>query len=85
MRTRILILISITLLVGAGAWLSRSALHEWLFQLTGESETLPQVRGFFQYLSNYTRPAPETDDSPKRQGDKLEQARDAAAGKPGKG
>jgi hypothetical protein len=25
--------------------------------------------------------APETDDSPKRQGDKLEQARDAAAGK----
>jgi len=31
------------------------------------------------------RAAPETDDSPKRQGDKLEQARDAAAGKPGKG
>jgi hypothetical protein len=31
------------------------------------------------------RGAPETDDSPKRQGDKLEQARDAAAGKPGKG
>jgi hypothetical protein len=30
--------------------------------------------------------APETDDSPKRQGDKLEKARDAAAGKPkGKG
>ena len=26
--------------------------------------------------------APETDDSPKRQGDKLEKARDAAAGKP---
>jgi hypothetical protein len=26
--------------------------------------------------------APETDDSPKRQGDKLEHARDAAAGKP---
>jgi hypothetical protein len=26
--------------------------------------------------------APETDDSPKRQGDKLEQARDAAAGRP---
>jgi hypothetical protein len=25
--------------------------------------------------------APETDDSPKRQGDKLEHARDAAAGK----
>ena len=31
------------------------------------------------------RAAPETDDSPKRQGDKLEQARDAAAGKLGKG
>jgi len=31
------------------------------------------------------RAAPETDDSPKRQGDKREQARDAAAGKPGKG
>ena len=26
--------------------------------------------------------APETDDSPKRQGDKLEQVRDAAAGNP---
>ncbi len=62
MRTRILILISIILLLGAGTWLYRDALHDWLFQLTGESETLPQVRGFFQYLSNYTRPMPETDD-----------------------
>lgn len=31
------------------------------------------------------RAAPEAGDSPKRQGDKLEQARDAAAGRPGKG
>jgi hypothetical protein len=62
MRTRIILLSLTVLLAGATAWLARDAVHDWLFDLTGESETLPQVRGFFQDLSNYTRPAPQTDD-----------------------
>jgi hypothetical protein len=62
MRNRMLIVIAILLLVGAGVWLARDALADRLFNLTGESEPLPQVRGFFQYLSNYTRPAPATQD-----------------------
>jgi hypothetical protein len=61
-RTRILLLTLILILAGTGAWLARDAIQEWLFDLTGESEPLPQIRGFFQYLSNYTRPAPETED-----------------------
>jgi hypothetical protein len=62
MRKTILLLTLATLFAGVGSWLARDAAHDWLFNLTGESETLPQVRGFFQYLSNYTRPAPQTDD-----------------------
>jgi hypothetical protein len=62
MRTRAILLLLAILLAGATTWLARDAVHGWLFDLTGERETLPQVRGFFQYLSNYTRPAPQTDD-----------------------
>jgi hypothetical protein len=57
-----LLLTLIILVAGTGAWLARDAIQEWLFDLTGESEPLPQIRGLFQYLSNYTRPAPRTDD-----------------------
>jgi hypothetical protein len=63
MRIRILLLTLMILFVGIGAWLARDTVRDRLFNLTGESETLPQIRGFFQYLSNYTRPAPQTDDS----------------------
>jgi hypothetical protein len=66
MRTRALLLILVGLaavfLVGLAGWFSRDAFGDRLFDLTGESEPLPQVRGLFQYLSNYTRPAPQTDD-----------------------
>jgi hypothetical protein len=64
MRTRILLTAAVVLLlvIGAMGWLARDPIEEWLFELTGESEPLPQVRGLFQYLSNYTRPAPETED-----------------------
>jgi hypothetical protein len=62
MRTRILLLAATILLIGGVGWLTRDTVHEGLFELTGESKLLPQVRGFFQYLSNYTRPAPQTND-----------------------
>jgi hypothetical protein len=62
MYKRILLLTLAILLVGLGAWLKRGDIRDALFDLTGESEALPQVRGFLQYLSNYTRPAPRTDD-----------------------
>ena len=66
MRTRYLLLVLIiailaVLVVVAGA-LTSDAAQDWLFDITGESEPLPQVRGMFQYLSNTTRPAPQTDD-----------------------
>ena len=66
MRTRILLLTVIVVLsivlVGTVAWLSRDAAQDEFFGLTGESEPLPQVRGLLQYLANYARPAPQTDD-----------------------
>lgn len=65
MRTRNLTFISILsilIILAAGLWFAQDWIQEGLFQLTGESEPLPQVRGFFQYLSNYTRPAPQTED-----------------------
>jgi hypothetical protein len=62
MRTRILLLMLAALVFGVGAWLARDAVQDWLFNLTGESAPLPQARGFFQYLSNYSRPVPRTDD-----------------------
>lgn len=62
MRTGILLLALVALIVGAGGWLARDSIQDWLFSLTGERELLPQARGFLQYLSNYTRPAPETDE-----------------------
>ncbi len=62
MRRRLLPLAIVLLFIGVGAWLDRDAIQERLFELTGESESLPQVRGLFQYLSNLARPAPQTDD-----------------------
>jgi hypothetical protein len=50
------------LLVAIGAALFGNATQDWLFGITGETEPLPQLRGFLQYLSNYTRPAPQTDE-----------------------
>lgn len=63
MRARILALTLAVLLIGTVARSSRGAVQEWLFNLTGESESLPQIRGLFQFLSRYTRPAPQTDGS----------------------
>jgi len=62
MRTRLFILALVVLFVAVGGWLTRDEIRERLFDLTGESEPLPQVRGLFQYLSNYVRPAPRTED-----------------------
>ncbi len=62
MRSRILWLILVAVVVTGVGWLARDALRDRLFDLTGERDLLPQVRGFFQYLSNLTRPAPQTDD-----------------------
>jgi hypothetical protein len=66
MRTRVsllaLIVVFAIVLVAAVGWLTRDAARGRLFDLTGESEPLPQVRGLFQFLSNYTRPAPKTED-----------------------
>jgi hypothetical protein len=62
MRIRLLLLILVMLIAGLGGWLARDELQASLFNLTGESQTLPQIRGLFQYLSNSTRPAPVTDD-----------------------
>ena len=49
-----------------------------------EAEAELERRKAEEKAEKATRPsgAPETDDSPKRQGDKLEKARDTAAGKP---
>ena len=62
MNKRILLLTAVVLLIVAGLGLNYEAIRDELFDLTGESQLLPQVRGFFQYLSNVTRPAPHTDD-----------------------
>ncbi len=63
MRWRMLILVLALAVVTGGLLLTqREALQDWLFELSGESEPLPQVRGFFQYLSNWTRPQPQTAD-----------------------
>jgi len=66
MRTRLLLLVltavSAVFLVAVAASFSGNTAQDWLFDITGESEPLPQVRGVLQYLSNYTRPAPQTDD-----------------------
>ena len=50
-----------------------------------EAEAELERRKAEEKAEKATRPsgAPETDDSPKRQGDKLEQARDTAGGEPG--
>lgn len=60
MRTRCLFIVT-TLLLVAAAWLERDAFRQRLFALTGERDLMPQVRGVFQYLSNWTRPAPRTE------------------------
>jgi hypothetical protein len=62
MHKRILLLTFAVLLIVTGAWLARDTIHDRLFDLTGESDLLPQVRGLFQYLSNYSRPTPQSDD-----------------------
>jgi hypothetical protein len=65
MRVAVLLLVltavGALLLIAIGAALFGNAGQDWLFGITGETEPLPQLRGFFQYLSNYARPAPQTD------------------------
>ena len=43
MRKRIMLLTLAILLLAVGAWLARDAIQEWLFDLSGESELLPQA------------------------------------------
>ena len=52
MRTRIALFTMAVLLSVIGVWLARDALQERLFNLTGERDPLPQIRGLFQFLSS---------------------------------
>ncbi|MBC7251518.1 MAG: hypothetical protein H5T62_14700 [Anaerolineae bacterium] len=64
MRLRVaIILLSLALLGALTLFFVQSrSIPDLLFHWTGESDTLPQVRGVFQLLSNWTRPQPVTAD-----------------------
>jgi hypothetical protein len=62
MRKRWLILGPIVLLLLAG-FLARDAFRLAMFNVTGEANLLPQLRGFIDYLANFTRAQPDTADS----------------------
>jgi hypothetical protein len=46
---------------GGVAWFLRAPLRAWAYDVTGEEELLPQVKGVFQYASNLIRPQPHLD------------------------
>ena len=59
--------LALILLLVAGLWLARSQVNAWLFNLTGEETTLPQISGIIQYGLTRLQPTLRTaDDVPVR-------------------
>ncbi len=64
MRRKTLILTLIAALgVAVVAFLARDAIRSTLFNVTGEENLLPQLRGVFDYATNLIRPMPNTADA----------------------
>jgi beta-glucosidase/6-phospho-beta-glucosidase/beta-galactosidase len=57
-RLRLAILVFALALIAI--WAFRTPLRQWAFEASGEEELMGQVRGLFQYATNWTRPLPDT-------------------------
>lgn len=60
-RSRLgLTILALALIALIAAWTLRAPLRQLAFEVSGETELLPQARGLMQYATNWTRPQPDT-------------------------
>ena len=62
-RKTIFLTLSVVLIIAAGLFLARDAIHTALFNITGEENLLAQARGLIDVATNIIRPMPNTADN----------------------